>query len=123
MKAWSEWEITRHQVAISGRVSDGRGRPVSGAHVSLTAWPKGYKLRIGGAASAAGDWAERDAGPDRTVSREDGLFYFLDLPPGRYTVQVIEPRTLASGEKSISVSRSQEGNIKRAIADFGLSAK
>ena len=82
MKAWSEWEITRHQVAISGRVSDESGRPVSGARVSLTAMPKEHKLRIDGAASAAGDWAERDERPDRTVSREDGLFYFLRSPSG-----------------------------------------
>lgn len=128
MKVWSEWEIARHQVAISGRALDGQGKAVPGAQVNLTVVPKEYKLRIDGAASAAGDWAERDERPDRTMARGDGLFFFLDLPPGKYTVEAMMERKDAGSkkkktwkaDKAVSIIWDAEGNVKRAVVDLVL---
>ena len=40
MKAWTEWEKARHQVAIGGRVVDGGDEPVTGAEVTVAVMPE-----------------------------------------------------------------------------------
>jgi len=130
VKVWSEWEIARHQVAISGRALDGQGKPVPGAQVNLTVVPEQFKARLTGAASAARDWATRDERPDRTVARGDGLFFFLDLPSGKYTVEAMMEGKDAGGkrkkiwkaDKAVSITWDAEGNVKRAVVDLVLAA-
>ena len=43
MSQWTEWEALRHQVAVAGRVVDGREKPIAGAEVTLTTMPKADK--------------------------------------------------------------------------------
>jgi len=63
-------------------------------------------------AQYAGDgWSTRAQRPDRTQTRFDGLYYFLDLPDGEYEItaflpncgkrygQVTENKKVSSGEK------------------------
>ncbi|MGH2396160.1 MAG: carboxypeptidase-like regulatory domain-containing protein [Gammaproteobacteria bacterium] len=128
MKVWSEWEIARQQVAISGRVADRQGKAVPGARVNLTVVPEELKARLTGAASAARDWATRDERPDRTVARDDGLFFFLDLPPGKYTVEaMMEGKDAGSkkkktwkAHKAVPILWDAQGNVKRAVVDLVL---
>jgi hypothetical protein len=128
VKVWSEWEIARHQVAISGRVLDEQGKPVPGAQVDLTVVPEELKARLTGAASAARDWAMRDERPDRTMVRGDGLFFFLDLPPGKYTVEATmegkdagsKKKKIWKADKVVSITWDAEGNVKRAVVDLVL---
>jgi hypothetical protein len=102
VKAWTDWEIMRRQVAISGRVVDEDNKPVAGAQVT--------------------GWEDLEERLDRTLARLDGLYYFLDLPEGRYTLSAIDPRSGKHDEKSTSFSKDREHNINLAQADFKLSA-
>lgn len=123
MKAWTDWEIVRHQVAIGGCVLDASNKPIAQAQVIIMSMPEEFSLRVEGAARAAGtNWEDLDERLDRTLSRADGIFYFLDLPAGRYTVRAIDPRSGAKDEKSVSVTRDQDGKVDMAVADFKLSA-
>jgi Carboxypeptidase regulatory-like domain len=123
MKAWTDWEIVRHQVAIGGCVLDASNKPIAQAQVTIMSMPEEFSLRVEGAARAAGtNWEDLDERLDRALSRMDGIFYFLDLPAGRYTVRAIDPRSGAKDEKSVSVTRNQDGKVNMAVADFKLSA-
>jgi Carboxypeptidase regulatory-like domain len=121
VNSWTDWEIVRHQVAIGGRVVDDSNQPIIGAQVTIIAVPTELKEKLDGAASAAGDdWEHLDERFDRTLTKASGLYYFLDLPAGRYTLQAIDKRTGLQAQKTVSVSWVQDGNVKRAIADFKL---
>jgi Prealbumin-like fold domain len=122
MNDWSDWEIVRHQVAIGGRVVDDRDQAVVGAQVMITAMPRALRQKIDATASST----RRDGQPvgmryDQTVTDADGLYYFLDLPAGRYTLKGIDNQSGLQGEKTVSVSWSRDGNVKRARADLKLS--
>lgn len=124
MRAWTGWDTVRHQVAICGRVADANGTPVTGAQITIMAMPQAFKLRVESAASVAGcAWEDRDERYDRTVSLADGIYYFLDLPAGRYTLKGIDARSGTQDEKDTSVAWSQDGKVKMAVADFKLSMR
>lgn len=123
MKAWTDWEIMRRQVAISGRVVDEDNKPVAGAQVTITSKPNEFKRQVEGAVSdVETGWEDLEERLDRTLARLDGLYYFLDLPEGRYTLSAIDPRSGKHDEKSTSFSKDREHNINLAQADFKLSA-
>jgi Carboxypeptidase regulatory-like domain len=122
VKDWTDWEIRRHQVAIGGRVVDDRDQPVARAQVTITAMPTALRQKIDDAASAAGaGWQDLDERVDRTLTKADGSFYFLDLPGGRYTLRGIVLGSDLQAQRTVSVSWGQDGNVKKAIADLKLS--
>lgn len=108
MKAWTDWEISRRQVAIGGRVLDETGRPAADA-VTVTAVPTGARQE-GAKHTRVGHLAKVDA-----------IYYFLDLPTGTYIVRATHERTAAVGEHTVSVSWSEEGRVRMAVADLKLS--
>jgi hypothetical protein len=121
MKAWTEWETARHQVAIGGRFVDESEKPVAGAEVAITAMPEEFQRRIAGAAGAAGGgWEHSDQRLDRSFTKADGIYYFLDLPAGKYTVKAVDPRSGAVAEKTVSVLW-KEGKVLVAVADLNVS--
>jgi hypothetical protein len=120
----SEWQIARHRVAIAGRVLDaGMGKPVADAAVSLTG-PAAFQSKLALASLAYGDdWNSMPERPDRTKTREDGLFYFLDLPDGKYSLSASIPSygsRYGTAQQVATVSRDSKGNIKAVFVNLTL---
>ena len=122
MNTWTDWEVVRHQVAVAGRVVDGSGKPLAATQITVTALPKKSRQKIDSATSAAGTASQGVDEPfETTLAKADGIFYFLDLPAGRYTVKGIDQRSGLQDQKVISVSWDQSGNVKRVRTDLKLS--
>jgi hypothetical protein len=104
VKAWTEWEVSRRQVAIGGRVLDENGRPAAeGVTVTAIRQEGAKRTRVG------------------HLAKVDAIYYFLDLSPGSYIVRAIHERTEDVGERTVSVSSSEEGRVRMAVADLKLS--
>jgi len=110
------WEIVRHQVAVAGRVVDGNDNPVAGAQVTLTMLPE--KPRKDGATT---NQQQPDARCDQTLTKTDGIFFFLDSLPGKYSLECVNRRSGLQDKKTVSVSHKEDGTIVKAVADLKLS--
>ena len=107
-KRWTSGERARHQVAIAGRVVGEGDRALAGAEVTIVRMPEAFKRSVAAGVS------------DHCLTKTDGIYYFLDLPDGHYTVKGREGRAGAEMEKTVSVSRSKDGKVKMAVADLKL---
>jgi len=121
----TEWQIARHRVAIAGRVFDASTvKPVAGAAVSITAMPETFERKLALASLAYGNrWDTLKQRPDRTITREDGLFYFLDLPDGDYNLSASIPsygNRFGSAQQPAVVSRDSNGDTKIAFVSLSL---
>ncbi len=122
MKAWTAWEVVRHQVAICGVVTNKSGARLKGLPVSIVSMPDAFSTRISASFSAAEKkWDDLDERPDRTMTRGDGDFFFLDLPAGNYTLNVIDPVTGFQDEKKTVVAWKKNGNVNRVRVNFQVS--
>jgi Carboxypeptidase regulatory-like domain len=118
VRGWTDWEVTRHQVAVAGRVVDESDKPVAGAQVTLTLLPKEPRPKR---ARAGTDKQELDERCDQTFTKADGIFFFLDAPAGEYSVECVNSRSGLRANKTVSVSWGQHGTVKRAVVDLKLS--
>ena len=83
-----EWEIIRRRVVLAGRITNKNNMPLCGIPVRITSASKKIQQRLTVAAEASEVLGILDKCFDRTRSRQDGFFYFMDLPSGKYTVSV-----------------------------------
>jgi hypothetical protein len=108
------WTTARHRVAIAGHVVDAASqKAVAGAEVVIVEMPAAFKHKL----QRAG------AGFDRARTREDGLFYFLDLPDGKYTLSASLPgagKRYGNAQQKTKVSRDEKGDTKIAFVNFAL---
>lgn len=121
----SGWEILRHVVAISGRVSNSQtGKAVGGARVEITDGPSEFTTWLETRAKQFGvRWLSMLERPDRTQTAGDGHFHFMDLPNGNYTLAVSLPglgSRYGAAEEQLTVTRDGSGNIVMATADIQL---
>lgn len=81
-------KVVRRQVTIAGQVADAQSAlAIAGAFVEITAAPAAFTTWLTYRALSYGsDWAGLSERPDRTQSKPDGHFHFLDLPDGAYTL-------------------------------------
>ena len=98
---WSEWDVVRRQVAVCGRVT-----------AAPTLLPK-VVVRAHGKQV------------DRKVDiRDDGIYFFLDLPSGDYVVTVEERDPVDGKEVKVlargtgHVSRNAQGDVAFASVDL-----
>jgi hypothetical protein len=115
----------RHQVAIAGRVVDaGVRKPLGGVLVNIVEMPPATKRLLAAKSMQYGSrWDALTERPDRTQTVADGLFYFLDLPDGKYTIAASLARFgkrygVALG--SATVSRDANRGAKLAFLEIGL---
>jgi len=117
------WETTRHQVAVAGRVTDAAtGKPVAGAVITIVSMPAVF-LRKVQLSSKQRKAPSREGMVDTTRSRADGLFYFLDLPEGKYTIAAALPglgTRYGKAQETAVVTRDSRGNLKLVSVNFGL---
>lgn len=118
MRGWTDWEITRHQVAVAGRVLDESDEPVAGAPVTLTLLRKEGRQKQ---TRAGTNQQELDERFDETCTKADGIFFFLDAPAGEYSVECHNSPSGLHANKAVSVSWGQDGTVKKAAADLKLS--
>jgi len=115
-----------HRVAIAGRVFNQAGKPVGGAEVVMQAVPPAFKGILALAALRYGSkWKSLPARPDRSITRDDGLFYFVDLPNGKYTLRAslsASGKRFGTVDKSVTVARDAKGNIKTVFVEISLPA-
>jgi hypothetical protein len=121
----NDWQIVRHRVAIAGRVLEaGTDKAVADAVVSMTTMPSAFAKKLAIASLAYGSrWDALPDRPDRTRSRRDGLFYFLDLPDGAYELTASVPgfgARYGTVSQSAAVSRDKQGNTKIVYVTLAL---
>lgn len=115
----SDWEIVRRQIAIAGQVmAAGKNTAVPDACIQITAAPEQFTTRVHWQAKLAGSQPL-----DRTTSRGDGSFYFLDLPDGDYTLTTWIPGRLPAYDPVVvesRVRRDANGRIQTTHLQFAL---
>jgi hypothetical protein len=122
MNDWSAWEIIRRQVAICGFVTNESGERLKDLSVSIVSMPDAFTARISGALHAAKKKGkDLNARLDQTLTRNDGNYFFLDLPAGRYILKVVDPVTGFQDEKTSEVKWDKKGNVKMATVNFQVS--
>jgi len=120
-KAARRWVRARHRVSIWGQVVDAvTQKPIAGVDVTLTKMPAAFATTLERLAQyASKEWGMRTQRPDRTRSRADGLYYFLDLPDGDYEIRALLPncgRRYGEGSQKKKVSgREQNGSGQEAL--------
>jgi len=115
--AMRRWSVAHHYVSICGKVIDEVTRtPIARAEVRLVRVPREFKTRLDLLAKYDGvEWAKRNQRPDKTVSRADGLFYFLDLPDGKYEVRAVLPncgKRYGAATQKKDVTRGELSGLK-----------
>lgn len=121
------WEAVRHQVAIAGRVTDGRtGQTLARARVEINASPAAFTDRLALIARQYGErWASLTERPDRTHAAADGHFHFLDLSAGQYTLIASLPgagQRYGQAQKVVTVlPPNNTGKLVMVAADITLS--
>jgi hypothetical protein len=121
----SNWQIARHRVAIAGRVIDGgTAKPIVDAVVSLSGMPAVFEQKLAMSSLMYGKrWNTLQQRPDRTRSREGGLFYFLDLPDGTYNLIASIPNygnRYGTAQQSAVISRNKKGDAKISFVNLTL---
>jgi len=126
----TDWQTARHVVAVFGRVVDATTKkPVAGAVVAIAEEkPGGFARKLQLASMQYGNrWGTMTERPDRTITRNDGQFYFMDLPDGKYKLSVAQPsagRRYGRVEQTVQVphdgKKSQDAKKKRVGVELAL---
>jgi hypothetical protein len=117
------WQVARHRAGIAGRVTDAEtGKPIAKVAVTMAEMPAAFKRTLRNASIQYGNrWPTMVERPDKTMTRTDGLFYFLDLPGGKYTLSASLPGSgKRYGSAQATVTHDAQGNLKVAMVSVAL---
>lgn len=120
------FETIRRQVSIVGKVMDRvTGKPLEDVHIRIVNGPSAFTERISVLAAIHGPAFDMFAkGPDRTSTRHDGLYHFMDLPDGTYRLRASSKKfknRYGSTERDVTVSRTPQGSVNLVSSDILLS--
>ena len=119
---WGDWETVRRQVALCGLVVNRNGIPLGQAQVTIVRGPKAFDSLARASTAAAQALGQDQIRRDVTETRADGIYFFMDLPAGDYTVSAEDPHNRDGGENKGRVTWDQAGNIRKAVADIKLTS-
>lgn len=110
------FETIRRQVAVAGKVTDRiTGKVLPDVSIEILAGPPSFMETLSVLQGVYGDsWASSMKRPDRTLTRADGHFHFMDLPDGVYTLKAVCRKTVArygSAQADVTVSRAPSGSV------------
>jgi hypothetical protein len=95
------------------------GKLLSGVQVMIVSMPSLFKKRLEIAVVQYGkSWTTMMERADKTLTRHDGLFYFLDLPDGKYGLSASLSRPgmrYGQAEETASVARDATGGIAKPV--------
>jgi hypothetical protein len=121
----SLWQIRRHQVCIAGRISEaGTVRAMPRVLVTIVDMPVGFRRKLEWQMRSSASSLDGRGRIDQTLTRDDGLFWFMDLPDGAYSLVAELPSRgsrLGKARATATVERDESGNVKIAHANFILS--
>ncbi len=109
------WETIGHRVAIGGFVRDGAGRALVDTTVVLQALSAAGVVPREGAEAVASQvcWLRRAT----TVTRLDGRYFFVDLAPGVYRLDVAAANGAAARARAV-VTRLADGRVASTVVDL-----
>jgi hypothetical protein len=121
-----ELSIVNQQIAIAGKVLQGETQKnISGAIVAIIEMPEKFRAILSLKALQYGSkWEKMSERPDRKITRNDGYFYFTNLPPGEYLLEAslpTSPTRYNEVRKEAQVSSLINGRIPTMMADIVLS--
>jgi hypothetical protein len=123
MKLMSQWETVRHQAAIYGWVSDLNEKPLANVLVSIVDMPSEFSNRLSMLRDHIINKNELVCGTEKTRTRADGGFFFLDLPKGKYTLKAVDTSSGMSDQQEAEVVWDKNQIVKRVLLRFKMVAK
>lgn len=117
--------VSNPQVAIAGRVLEAETeKAISGAMVEIIAMPEKFQTILSLKALQYGwQWHKMRERCDRTITRSDGSFHFINLPPGEYILEASLPERGTRYnfvKKTVEVTESVNGKMPVAMIDIVL---
>lgn len=112
------WDIKRHRVSLCGLVLNGDGTRAAGAMVTITDGPKKFTVKLRSGVMASYPGTPQQIAPNVTRARPDGIFFFVDLPEGEYTVAAEGARAWQRAGSHGKVVRKKDGSLQRAVLDM-----
>lgn len=118
--------IVNQQIAVAGKVLQGETeKPISGATVEIIEMPEKLQAILALKALQYGSqWQRMFERPDRKITRNDGCFYFTNLPPGEYLIETSLPSSstqYSPVRATVKVSAIVDGKIPTTMMDIVLS--
>lgn len=118
--------IVHHQAAIAGKVKNLQtGQIIQGALVSIIDAPSKFQEWLLRKQEEYGrKWDTMQERPDRTLTAFDGIFRFIDLMEGSYTLEVSMPGYVTrygTTQFDAEITMDANGKINMVSSDIALS--
>jgi hypothetical protein len=123
--SFSTLSLPRLQASLAGQVLDAQTKKsVEGVEVRITGMPPAFQKTLGTLALMHGAaWSAMRERADLTYTQPGGVFRFINLPDGAYTLGVSMPnaaRLYGMATVSVTVSRDAAGNVTTAFTPIDL---